>query len=89
VSASSESILVILPSRAWFRLDLTAVRKYRELLYFLVWPDLRVRYKQTAIGATCVTTTFNDDDGFYGDFGRFPKIPKEMLRGGTPLLVRH
>jgi lipopolysaccharide transport system permease protein len=43
-------LVVVEPSRA-FRLDLASVWDYRELLYFLVWRDLKVRYKQTAIGA--------------------------------------
>ncbi len=33
-----------------FRLDLGPLWEYRELLYFLVWRDLKVRYKQTALG---------------------------------------
>jgi lipopolysaccharide transport system permease protein len=38
--------------RGLLRLDLRAVWEYRELLYFLIWRDVKVRYKQTAIGAT-------------------------------------
>jgi lipopolysaccharide transport system permease protein len=38
------------PRRGIFQLDLKAVWQYRELLYFLVWRDLLVRYKQTVIG---------------------------------------
>jgi len=42
--------LVIQPSRGWASLRLGAVWEYRELLYFLVWRDIKVRYKQTALG---------------------------------------
>ncbi|MCY7348378.1 MAG: ABC transporter permease [Pyrinomonadaceae bacterium] len=35
---------------AWFDLNLREVWAYRELLYFLTWRDVKVRYKQTAIG---------------------------------------
>jgi lipopolysaccharide transport system permease protein len=43
--------IVIAPSRGWHRLDLRELWEYRELLYFFVWRDLKVRYKQTAFGA--------------------------------------
>ncbi len=43
--------VVIGPSRGWVRLNLSDLWQYRELLYFLVWRDVKVRYKQTAVGA--------------------------------------
>ncbi|MGH7380685.1 MAG: ABC transporter permease [Candidatus Methylomirabilales bacterium] len=43
--------VVIEPRRRLFHMDLGAVWQYRELLYFLVWRDVKVRYKQTVIGA--------------------------------------
>ena len=45
---------VIQPSRGWASLQLHAVWEYRELLLFLVWRDLKVRYKQTALGVAWV-----------------------------------
>ena len=42
--------VVIQPSNGLFQLDLTDLWRYRELLYFLVWRDVLIRYKQTAIG---------------------------------------
>ena len=39
------------PSRGWVSLQLRELWAYRELLYFLVWRDIKVRYKQTALGA--------------------------------------
>jgi len=44
-------LTIITPPRGWLRLDLDEVWRYRELLYFFVWRDLKVRYKQTVIGA--------------------------------------
>jgi len=44
-------VVVIAPSRGWGALQLRALWEYRELLYFLVWRDLKVRYRQTALGA--------------------------------------
>ena len=46
--------LVIEPTRGLFDLDLEALWEYRELLYFLVWRDVKIRYKQTAIGVAWV-----------------------------------
>ena len=42
---------IIRPSRGWVSLKLHELWQYRELLYFLVWRDTKVRYKQTALGA--------------------------------------
>lgn len=42
--------LVIEPSHGWLSLQLDRVWAYRELLYFLAWRDVKVRYKQTALG---------------------------------------
>jgi len=42
---------IIQPTRGLARPDLHALWQFRELLYFLVWRDVKVRYKQTALGA--------------------------------------
>jgi len=38
------------PSRGWLALDLRELWIYRELIYFMTWRDIKVRYKQTALG---------------------------------------
>jgi homopolymeric O-antigen transport system permease protein len=43
-------VTIIRASRGWAPLRLSELREYRELLYFLVWRDIKVRYKQTALG---------------------------------------
>ena len=43
-------ITKIKPDSSWLNLDLKDLWIYRELLYFLTWRDVKVRYKQTAIG---------------------------------------
>ena len=53
-SIPSSHQIIIEPSRGWFNLKLKAVWRYRELLYFLVWRDVKVRYKQTALGVAWV-----------------------------------
>jgi lipopolysaccharide transport system permease protein len=49
-----ERTVIIEPSSAWVSLNLTDLWAYRELLYFLTWRDLKVRYKQTVLGALWV-----------------------------------
>jgi lipopolysaccharide transport system permease protein len=45
---------VIQPSHSLFSLQFKSLWQYRELLYFLVWRDLKVRYKQTVLGAVWI-----------------------------------
>ena len=42
---------VIRPRRGWQAVDLEELWKFRELFFFLTWRDVKVRYKQTALGA--------------------------------------
>src|SRR6516225_3064252 len=86
VTASSEwaaeqpPITRIVPPRGWLNLDLQEVWGYWELLYFFVWRDLKVRYKQTAIGiAWVVIQPFMTMLVFTLFFGRLAKIPSEGL----------
>ena len=44
-------LVVIEPRKPWAALELKESWAYRELLYFLIWRDVKVRYKQTALGA--------------------------------------
>ena len=48
---NNNSHIVIEPAHGWQAWNLNEVWKYRELLYFLTWRDVKVRYKQTALGA--------------------------------------
>ena len=45
------STVIIRPSSGWVPLNLAELWEYRELLYFLTWRDIKVRYKQTVLGA--------------------------------------
>ena len=51
LSRPSEGIVEIVPSHGWIPLRLAELWAFRELLFFLVWRDVKVRYKQTALGA--------------------------------------
>lgn len=42
--------VVLRPSKGWLGLDLPEIWRYRELIYFLTWRDIKVRYKQAALG---------------------------------------
>ncbi len=44
--------IVIKPSTGWTALNLKDLWNYRELIYFFTWRDLKVRYKQTILGAS-------------------------------------
>src|SRR5215813_683885 len=51
-SAPTETVLVTIePSKSWVSLQLRDLWAFRELLYFLTWRDVKVRYKQTLLGA--------------------------------------
>ncbi len=45
-----EPLVRIRPSKSWLKINFHELYTYRDLLYFLVWRDLKVRYKQTALG---------------------------------------
>lgn len=47
----SEPLVRIRPAASWVPLNFKQVWAYRELLYFLMWRDVKVRYKQTVLGA--------------------------------------
>src|SRR4030042_6891084 len=49
-AASSIPTVVIRPSRGWIPINFRDLWAYRELLYFLTWREIKVRYKQTLLG---------------------------------------
>jgi lipopolysaccharide transport system permease protein len=44
-------VIILRPSRGWIPLNLKDLWVFRELIYFLTWRDIKVRYKQTVLGA--------------------------------------
>ena len=71
-------VLVLRPSTGWAPLRLRDLWEYRELLYFLTWRDIKVRYKQTALGAAwAVIQPFFTMVVFSVFFGRLAKLPSE------------
>lgn len=70
--------IIIRPSKGWVPLRLNELWEYRELLYFLVWRDLKVRYKQTVLGAAwAIIQPFFTMVVFSIFFGRLAKIPSD------------
>lgn len=70
------SILRIEPSRGWVSLRLGDIWDYRGLLYFLIWRDVKVRYKQTALGVIwAVLQPLLTMAVFTIFFGRLAKMP--------------
>jgi len=76
--AAAATTITIRPASGWLALNLAELWEYRELLYFLIWRDLKVRYRQTAIGVAwvviqpLVTTAI-----FAVIFGRLAGLPSE------------
>jgi len=76
----SVPVFMIRPSKGLIALDLRELWQYRELLYILIWRDIKVRYKQTAIGAAwAVIQPFFAMVVFSLFFGQLAKIPSEGL----------
>ena len=49
-SLSDKPLVTIKPSKSWVPLDLRGLWEYRELFYFLIWRDVKVRYEQALLG---------------------------------------
>ncbi|HEY0404972.1 MAG TPA: ABC transporter permease [Pyrinomonadaceae bacterium] len=80
VTAESVPTLVIRPAQGWTAPELKEVWAYRELLYFLTWRDIKVRYKQTALGAAwAVIQPFFMMLVFSLFFGRLAGVPSDNI----------
>ena len=70
-----QEITKIKPGQSWINLDLKDLWIYRELLYFLTLRDVKMRYKQTAIGVFWADFAACFDDGdFYVLFSSFARF---------------
>ncbi len=76
----SQVVTVIRPKKIFHLHDLKELWQYRELLYFFSWRDLKVRYKQTAIGALwAIFQPFITMVVFSVFFGGLAKIPSDNV----------
>src|SRR5450759_2109271 len=74
------TVTIIQPSKGWVSLKLKELWEYRELLYFLTWRDIKVRYKQTALGALwAIIQPFFTMIVFSLFFGSLAKIPSDGI----------
>jgi lipopolysaccharide transport system permease protein len=77
-AAPSLVVTRIRPSHGWAPLNLRDLWAYRELLYFLTWRDVKVRYKQTVLGAAwAVLQPFLTMVVFSIFFGQLAKVPSD------------
>ncbi len=73
-------VTIIRPSRGWISLNLRDLWEYRELLYFLTWRDIKVRYKQTVLGAAwAIIQPFFTMVVFSVFFGKLAKMPSDDI----------
>ena len=79
-SVSKLPLLVIDPPKGWVPLKLNELWNYRELVYFLTWRDIRVRYKQTALGAAwAIIQPLFAMLIFTMFFGKLAKVPSDGI----------
>jgi len=80
MSSDYVPVIRIEPSKGWVSLKLGELWEYRELLYFLTWRDIKVRYKQTVLGAAwAVIQPFFTMIVFSVFFGNLAKIPSDGI----------
>lgn len=76
----ADRVMRIEPSHGWVALKLKELWEYRELLYFLTWRDIKVRYKQTVMGALwAIIQPFFTMVVFSLFFGKLAKVPSDGL----------
>jgi lipopolysaccharide transport system permease protein len=72
------TVTVVRPSRGWLGVNLSELWRYRELVYFLIWRDVKVRYKQTLLGAAwAILKPFFSMVVFSIIFGTLARIPTD------------
>ncbi|MEW6116815.1 MAG: ABC transporter permease [Nitrospirota bacterium] len=77
-TAGEAPVVRIKPSRGWVALRLGELWEYRELIYFLSWREIKVRYKQTVLGgAWAVVQPFLTMVVFSVVFGNLVKVPSD------------
>jgi lipopolysaccharide transport system permease protein len=76
----NEAVLRIEPAKGWVSLGLPELWEYRELLYFFIWRDVKVKYKQTSLGASwAILQPFMTMLVFSLFFGRLAKLPSDGI----------
>jgi lipopolysaccharide transport system permease protein len=77
---NDKPVIRVEPTTGWISLKLKEVWDYRELLYFLIWRDIKVRYKQTVLGAAwAIIQPFFSMVVFSLFFGKLAKMPSDGI----------
>lgn len=80
VARPQDEVIVLRPSRGWTALNLLDLWRYRELIYFLTWRDIKVRYKQTILGAAwAIIQPVMTMVVFTILFGKLAKVPTDNI----------
>lgn len=77
---NSPPVIILRPQRGWITLNLPELWEFRELLFFLTWRDIKVRYKQTVLGAAwAIIQPLFTMVIFSLFFGQLAKVPSDGL----------
>jgi lipopolysaccharide transport system permease protein len=80
IAIDKAPLVEINPPKGWMPLNLGELWQYRELLYFFCWRDIKVRYKQTLLGAAwAIVQPFFTMVVFSLFFGRLAKMPSDGI----------
>ena len=80
VESRADAVTRISPFRGWVSLKIDEIWAFRELLYFLAWRDVKVRYKQTLLGAAwAIIQPFSAMIIFSLFFGKLAKVPSDGI----------
>jgi lipopolysaccharide transport system permease protein len=78
--SQQEEVLYLKATSGWSAINLSELWRYRELIYFLIWRDIKVRYKQTVLGAAwAIIQPFFTMVVFTIFFGRLAKVPSDNV----------
>lgn len=83
--------LVIEPQRGWLSVDQRELWRHRELLYFLIWRDVKVRYKQTVLGVAWAilvpVLSMLVFTAIFGNFARLKDVLPKGMENAYPVFV--
>jgi len=80
ISKPEPDTILLKPQTGWSPINLGDLWRYRELIYFMTWRDLKVRYKQTLLGASwAILRPFLTMVVFSIFFGRLAKMPSDNI----------
>jgi lipopolysaccharide transport system permease protein len=80
ISPATDPFIRIRPTKGWVSLNFEEFWRYRELLYFFVWRDIKIRYKQTILGASwAIIQPLFTMVIFSLFFGRLAQVPSDGI----------